>query len=82
MKKSSLGFVVNILGVFVWYQLGYMVGWGALRNLVQGERFVDYFEWNFQYIPPMLHLGSINDGLLGHNKSKTSLCILGRMYSR
>ena len=60
---GSLGFFVNLLGVLVWYQLGYMYGWQVLSNQgVPLEKQVSFFQWNILHIPPMLHLGTLLTG--------------------
>jgi len=46
------GFIVNLLGVLVWYQLGFGYGWGVLH--VAGDHPMD-FAWNPKYVPVLLH---------------------------
>ena len=54
---AFLGFTVNLLGVLVWYQLGYMMGWTVLtRDKIPSSLHVYQYEWGLGYMPALLHL--------------------------
>lgn len=52
---AGIGFFVNLLGILVWYVIGYSFGWRSLRGVVPDEGFVKSFQWDINYIPVVLH---------------------------
>ena len=57
------GFVVNLAGALVWYQLGYAYGLGGLRAAgVPPEQQVEFFQWVPRYAPAVLHLEALATG--------------------
>ena len=57
------GFVVNLAGTLVWYQLGYAYGFNELRMAgVPPEQQVEFFQWVPQYAPAVLHLYALATG--------------------
>jgi hypothetical protein len=44
---ASIGFLVNLLGILVWYQAGYGYGWVVYHE--------ENFEYDLRYIPVVLH---------------------------
>ena len=63
---SSIGFFVNLLGTLVWYQLGYFYGWTEFNKLkiIGKDIRMDLFQWDFNYIPVVLHWKVLNSNLL------------------
>ena len=57
------GFVVNLAGALVWYQLGYAYGLGGLRAAgVPPEQQVEFFQWVPRYAAAVLHLEALASG--------------------
>jgi hypothetical protein len=52
---ASIGFLVNLLGILVWYTIGYGYGWSIQRLLEYPKFEVFYFQWSLQSIPVVLH---------------------------
>ena len=54
---AGLGFLVNLLGTLVWYQLGYMYTDVHLSDIgVPPESMLGYLEWDVQHIPVVMHM--------------------------
>ena len=63
---ASAGFVVNLAGTLVWYQLGYGYGLTELRAAgLPPEQHADFFQWVPQYAPVVLHLYALATGYWG-----------------
>ena len=60
---AAAGFLVNLAGVLVWYQLGYAYGWNSLREAgVPVEQQMRFFQWVPEYLPAVLHLRVLEAG--------------------
>lgn len=60
---AGAGFVVNLAGVLVWYQLGYAYGWNTLRAAgVPIDSQMGFFQWMPQYAPAALHMRVLEAG--------------------
>ena len=51
---AAIGFVVNLLGILVWYMYGYSYGWGV-EGLWQEENSLEVMTWVPNYSPIILH---------------------------
>ncbi|MBM2818348.1 MAG: hypothetical protein HW410_30 [Nitrosarchaeum sp.] len=61
---TVLGFVVNLLGVLVWYMYGYSFGW-VVERLWQKENSMNEMTWVPQYSPIILHLKALMINYVG-----------------
>ena len=60
---AAAGFVVNLVGVLVWYQLGYTYGWNTLRAAgVPLDQQIGFFQWVPEYAPAVLHMRVLEAG--------------------
>lgn len=60
---AAAGFLVNLMGTLVWYQLGYTYGWSSMREAgASPELHAGLFQWAPEYAPMALHYRVLESG--------------------
>jgi hypothetical protein len=60
-----ISFIINLVGILVWYQYGIIYGWDK-EHLAQFENNMDIMTWNPYYSPIILHMKSLEDNFVSH----------------